>query len=191
MNKFIYRGIYYPVIGCQHACFESYNNKGVIEKKLGGYTGFWSFLPTVGVKCRLGDPKKPYKQSVIDKVKKHPEMIIKKEYFESGDDKLSFMYSVHHKKSKKYIGDIRSAYFLTGFVYLKSKYEVINVGYHKKTKSWCGWSHRGMQCFKEGDKMFESKFGDDNTPFNQHGSIDITKPEQALESAYRFAEYVS
>lgn len=66
-----------------------------------------------------------------------------------------------------------------------------NVGFSPTKKKWYGWSHRAVAGFGVGDKIFEANFGDDNTPFNKHGSKDCKTLDDAKESARRFAEYVS
>jgi len=38
-----------------------------------------------------------------------------------------------------------------------------------------------------GDKLFEEEYGDDQTPFREHGSRYIVNKEDAMESARRFA----
>lgn len=68
---------------------------------------------------------------------------------------------------------------------------VVAMGYSPKSMRWYGWSHRAVAGFTIGDKIFEAEFGDDHTPFIEHGSVTIETLEQAFQSAKAFAEYVS
>lgn len=72
-----------------------------------------------------------------------------------------------------------------------SESRVVCMGYSPINKKWYGWSHRAIAGFGIGDKIFEESFGDDSTPFTQHGSITIETLEQAQWSAAEFARYVS
>jgi len=65
------------------------------------------------------------------------------------------------------------------------------VGLNEKKGIWYGWSHRAIAGFKIGDKVFEANFGDDSTPFKQHGSKTIKTLDDAKLAAKRFADYVS
>jgi hypothetical protein len=81
VTNFIYEGLYYPVIGSA-AMFENRNNKLVISRKLGGYGDYYvSWFPNYGIKCKLHNPDKPYKQLVIDAINDHPDMELYKFYF--------------------------------------------------------------------------------------------------------------
>ncbi len=57
--------------------------------------------------------------------------------------------------------------------------------------SWHGWSHRAICGFKKGDKVFEERYGDDNTPFVKHGRKTIKTDADARLAAKRFARSVS
>ena len=195
-TRFIYNGWYYPVIRCTNVCFEGYDTKVVIEKKLGGYIGLFSWLPYVGIKCKLKDPDRPYKQKVIDTINHHPEMELTTWH---PDDKESqaagfYMHIVRTKDTGAYIGDIRDAYFKTNMHDFRTHREgssTVCAGYDPFERKACGWSHRAMVCFRKGDKLFEEDYGDENTPFNQHGHSTIVVYRQLMESAVNFARYVA
>lgn len=79
---------------------------------------------------------------------------------------------------------------------IKAKYgigETIDgcIGFSEKNKKWYGWSHRAICGFKVGDKVFEADFGDDDTPFNKHGSADCKTLDDCKRAAKAFADYVS
>ena len=202
MTRFIYKGIYYPVIGNTNG-WTNYNTAQIIEKRIGGWENadkWWSF--SIGIKCRLFNPEKPYFQFVIDTIESHPEMIIRKEYFNDRGEKIPkeeateddmFMYSVYNT-ADKYIGNIRDAYFLTEYSHLQTAepdHNVVSIGYLPKVKKWCGWSHRAKCCFGIGDKIFEEDFGDDTTLYTQHGSDPIITYADKKQAAINFAKYIS
>jgi len=67
---------------------------------------------------------------------------------------------------------------------------VCSVGFCKGKEQWFGWSHRAIIGFGLGDRIFEHVYGDDNTPFGQHGEEVIETLDQARVSAVSFADYV-
>jgi hypothetical protein len=69
--------------------------------------------------------------------------------------------------------------------------KVASVGYSPAARKWFGWSHRAIAGFGIGDRIFEASFGDDRTPFDQHGAVPITTLHEALIAATRFAEFVN
>lgn len=66
-----------------------------------------------------------------------------------------------------------------------------SIGLDPQKNIYYGWSHRAIVGFKIGDKLFEPNFGDDDTPFTQHGSKTIKTIEDAKKAAQSFSEYVS
>lgn len=66
-----------------------------------------------------------------------------------------------------------------------------SIGYSKRRKAYYGWSHRAICGFRIGDKIFQTRLGNDKTPFRQHGNKIITTMAQARISAKRFARSVS
>ena len=192
MKKFIYNGIYYPVIGCSATCFEGSINKVAWSKKLGGYLGKWSWLPYIGIRCKVSNRNKPYKQFVIDAITNHPEMRLLKWYYEEKDPKM-FMWIVNSDKGH-YIGNIYDAYYttdLTALTTVGGPGSGIQVGYNKKNKTAYGWSHRAKCGFKIGDKLFEEDFGDDDTIYSQHGKKTIRTYADQMKAAANFAKHVS
>ena len=193
MNTFRYIGIYYPVIGCSATCFEGNKNRVAWSRKLGGYVGFWKWLPYIGIKCRVKDPKKPYKQYIIDKIENHSDMVIKKWYFDNEHKDQGFMWTVVTTKGE-YVGNIENAYAiinLTALTRTGGPGSGIQIGYDKNKDIAYGWSHRARCGFKKGDKLFEENFGDDQTIYSQHGNKTIRSYADQMKAARNFAKYVS
>ena len=103
-----------------------------------------------------------------------------------------------------YIGDPKKAWFLTyerGLTQLEhfpagsqADYDhpvPVTIGVCPEDGKWYGWSHRAIHGFNGLDMIFEEDFGDDSTPFSQHGSKPIKTWEDAKLSAGRFAQSVS
>lgn len=57
--------------------------------------------------------------------------------------------------------------------------------------SWFGWSHRAACEFKKGDRVFEERYGNDDTPFTKHGRRTVKTDADARLAAKRFARSVS
>ena len=70
-------------------------------------------------------------------------------------------------------------------------HSVCSIGFCEREQKWVGWSHRALCSFGLGDKIFEEDYGDDQTPFSQHGKIAVEDLSQAKQAAINFAEYVS
>ncbi len=68
---------------------------------------------------------------------------------------------------------------------------VCSIGFSEKLQKWFGWSHRAICGFSIGDRIFEEKYGDESTPFIEHGMVSITTMEQARLAAENFAASVS
>ena len=66
-----------------------------------------------------------------------------------------------------------------------------SIGFCEKEQKWAGWSHRAICSFGLGDKLFEADYGDDDTPFVQHGEVVIETLAQARQAACNFAEFVN
>ena len=95
-----------------------------------------------------------------------------------------------------YIGNSRDAYRLCRTRGVKPEkaapdHNVCSIGFCEREQKWLGWSHRAICSFGVGDKLFEEGYGDDHTPFKQHGSVVITTLDQARQAAIAFAESVS
>jgi hypothetical protein len=192
MTKFIYNGIYYPVIG-EAAIYDLYENgnmyTAVIVKKLGGYTGFWSFLPYVGIKCKVNN-KKPYRQLVMDAIKNHPEMRLEKSFGSRENSYVVFRKSVHEKLNKLYIGNIRFAYFLTNLNSLQGTSKdskTVSVGYNPKERKWYGWSHRAKYGFGIGSTVKKG----DIAYVEEKGEWTAKTLEDAKQMAIDFAENIA
>jgi len=94
-----------------------------------------------------------------------------------------------------YIGDIATAQQLCdnyGIApeTIDPEHSVCSIGYSAKDNKWYGWSHRAICGFGIGDKIFEENFGDDDTPFVEHGRVTISSMGEAKLAAKRFAEYI-
>ena len=190
MKRFIYNGIYYPVLGrsvgwCNH------KTKCVLHRRFGGWANaekWWSF--NYGIHVKIFNTEKPYKKFVIDAIKNHPELKIVKNYFNdygycNKEKSNGFIYEVH-TNDNHYIGSIKDAYYLTPLTELTNC-----TGWHEKEQKAYGWSHRAKVGFSIGDKIFEEEFGDDSTPFIEHGYRTIMSKDDAKESAFAFAKSVS
>jgi len=68
---------------------------------------------------------------------------------------------------------------------------VCTIGFCEKDQRWYGWSHRCICSFGIGDKIFEDQYGDDTTPFVQHGNVPIKTLEDAKHASIAFAESVA
>lgn len=94
-----------------------------------------------------------------------------------------------------YVGDLKFAKYLAGRCIRpqknKPEHSVCSIGYSAPEHAWYGWSHRAMVGFRIGDRIFEEDYGNDDTIFTKHGSLDIATMADAREAACRFAEYVS
>jgi hypothetical protein len=94
-----------------------------------------------------------------------------------------------------YIGDPGMARFLCKKMGIKpilnGNANVCSIGFQAEEEKWYGWSHRCICGFGIGDRIFEEDYGDEDTPFVEHGSEVIKTLEQAKKAAQRFAEYVS
>lgn len=96
----------------------------------------------------------------------------------------------------KYIGKSKWAHWLCHKRGIKPELRtptsnVCSIGHSEKDNKWYGWSHRAIVGFGIGDKIFEEEYGDENTPFINHGSVPIVTMADARKSASNFAKYVS
>ncbi len=190
-NVFKYQGIYYPSIGNENVEFNGDTTETAWSKKLGGWSGFWSFLPMIGVKCLLKDINRPYKKVLIDMIESHEEMEISKWYLSEKNRDLGFMWIVKTKKGE-YIGEIDEAInllSLKNFGTQRGNNTSICYGYNEENNMSCGFVHNVMHCFKVGDKVFKENFGDENTPYNEHGRKTIKTYSDLMESAINYAKY--
>lgn len=69
---------------------------------------------------------------------------------------------------------------------------VCSIGWSEKEQAYFGWSHRAIQMFKIGDKIFEEDFvgATDTTPFREYGERTILSKQDAREAAVNFARYI-
>ena len=66
-----------------------------------------------------------------------------------------------------------------------------SIGFSEKEKRWYGWSHRAIESFGLGDRIFEPGFGNDATSYRKHGKVKVKSMADAEKSARVFARYVS
>jgi hypothetical protein len=126
------------------------------------------------------------------------ELVDDSDYGGDGNLEMVCCYSDHNGQ---YMGDARTARYLCHKNQIREiqlaepkdapPSKCCSIGFREKDQRWFGWSHRAMVGFGIGDKVFEEDFGDDHTPFVQHGKVEIKNMEQAKLAAIRFAEYVS
>jgi hypothetical protein len=192
----IYEGFYYPVIG--NNSMWSNRNTGIIMSTLVGgygenYDKWWTFH--WGIKCKFKNPNKPFKQSVIDAIERHPSMVIEKYLITDEQDPNPIYMDYVNTKSGLGLGDIAMAASLLNLNEFKTYRDGVGkqvcCGYDRKTKIYYGWSHRAKVGFEIGDKIFEEDFGDDSTLYKQHGSKTIETKADQLKAARAFAESVA
>ena len=142
----------------------------------------------------------PYNVKEVTFQRKYPgyiyrrEIIINETYHGGGESERTNCYS---SDTGHWIGSPKDARFLCkkkGLRDVQKAHEsdcVASIGFNVDEQKWYGWSHRAICGFGIGDKLFEEEYGDDQTPFIQHGRHVITTLEEAKESAIRFNESVS
>ncbi len=207
MTKFIYDGLYYPVVGSS-IMFENNTNKTIISKKLGGYgNNYIEWFPHYGIKCKLFNPDKPYKQLVIDAINNNPAMEIYKFYYNdkgfcNKENSNGFMYYVRlTREPDKTIGNIADAYHISNLTDLQTHRpdsHQICAGYNKETDTFYGWSRCAKVGFKLGDYIFEEDYEqeieywlDDEIPYTKHGHKVIQTYEDMKQAAINFANSVA
>lgn len=121
--------------------------------------------------------------------------ILRDEYWcHNGDKQL--MRKQAYTFAGDWIGDSRRAHRLLtkrGIWPMKSSPEhcVCSIGFCPEERKWYGWSHRAICGFGIGDRIFEEKYGNDQTPFVRHGRKAIRSLGDAKLAATRFAASVS
>ena len=98
--------------------------------------------------------------------------------------------------SGDYIGEPKMAYYLCkkkGIAPEKKRprINICSIGFSKKDGKYYGWSHRALCGFAIGDKIFQSRFGNDNTLYIKHGKQTIHNRLDQRKAAIAFANYVS
>lgn len=122
--------------------------------------------------------------------------VVRREKHYVGDDEDEVILRSAYTLNNEYIGDVKMARFLIlkrGIrpEFADSSHSICSIGWCIEEQKWYGWSHRAICGFGIGDKIFEERFGDDDTPFIEHGDITIALYEQARIAAVNFAEHVS
>ncbi len=199
LTRFLYNGIYYPVFGSS-ALFGNNKYRNVYQQRVGGYGDnygkWWTF--NWGIKCRVWNQDKPYRQKIIDTIENHPGIKLKREFFGEDEKKEDSMFIVVSNKGD-YIGDITTGYQLSSLEDFRTYGEDSNTvchAYDVYGQKACGWSHRATMCFGKGDKIFQELDQDgvpysDDTGFTKHGHRTIKTYEDAMQSALNFATYVA
>jgi hypothetical protein len=222
MINFIYDGFYYPVVGLR-SIWENYRYKVAYYRRIPGYASDWyDYIPGfhVGVKCRLTNPKEPYKMSFLKKIDQHGRLRVLREViddagidteyyqpmYENPPEDKRYMYTVLVEPEGTprpfedwlYVGtpEIAASLNIFRFSELESTTgKVVNIGYDPKEQKWYGWSHRAICGFGIGDRVFEADISDyedesDKVPFTMHGRQEIKNMTQAKQAARNFAEYI-
>jgi hypothetical protein len=73
----------------------------------------------------------------------------------------------------------------------KSTHSTCSIGKSAIDGKWYGWSHRAMVGFGLGDRIFEERYGNDQTLFAKHGRKKVRTDRDARMAASRFARSVS
>jgi len=196
-KSIIYRGIPYIAFG-YGAMFTSRNYE--INK-------VWYLFNRIPVllKTRLVNRGDKYRSFVRKEIEGHPEMRIVREYFdENGRDVKegapgAYSYETVYARNNSgmfYIGPIDVAYRKVNMHNFRTCTPTQRSGVASIAKvigedKWCGWSHRAMVCFERGDRIFIPEYGDEKTPFKEHGYAIIENEADMIEAASRFARYVS
>jgi len=195
----LFRGIYYPVIGSSNGWINAQTTQAWLYRVF-GWESKYSFY--IGIKCRLFNREKPYRQFVIDVFDGRLEMTLKTRYHSQKDGSVvpkgtpdSFKMISAQTHDGKYIGTILDGYHIRNLTGLDNfdgdGNGTVCVGWDETAKKAYGWSHRAMVGFTHKDMVFEEDFGDENTPYREHGRETIRTPEQAMKSAKAFARSVS
>lgn len=119
---------------------------------------------------------------------------VREERVQVGEDDTVTMKSAYTPDGH-YIGDSKRAHRLIVKRGIKPELApgctVCSIGFCEKDQRWAGWSHRALCSFGIGDRIFEQEYGNDQTPFVEHGRILIENLGQAKKAAIAFAEHVS
>lgn len=145
------------------------------------------------------EPISPYKIIKVLFQRKYPGYLYRRELVddsEYGGNNLE-MVNCYAQENGHWISDARMARFLCKKKGLRqiqkssSGHCVASIGFHEEQQKWYGWSHRTICGFGVGDKIFEERYGDDNTIFVKHGKVTIKTMQDAKKAAKRFSGYVS
>lgn len=212
----IYKGI--PYISWGHFCWFAGNTH---KNNTGYNFFGMEFCLRSWIPKFLDLGKDIYRQGVIETIEGHPEFHIEeklydddfkdidrkdvysidRDYFKTENDEPIFsIYEVYatNEHGRFYIGSIEDAYYYVRANLCEFQNSdldvttgVANVARVRFTNDYCGWSHRATSCFQQGDMLFISDYGDDNTLFTEHGTSVIKTPEHARQAAANFAKYIS
>lgn len=89
------------------------------------------------------------------------------------------------------IDNIKKKYYIDKPEKADPSHSNFSIGFSQKNNKWYGWSHRAIFGFGIGDKIYDDKYGDEKTPYNQHGEQTIKTLDDAKKSAINFAKSVS
>ena len=142
--------------------------------------------------------KSPFKIKAVLFRREYPGYIYRRELIddsEYGGNGDLVMVNCYSSDSGHWIGDAKTARFLCTKLRLVHKADdrhcVSSIGFCDHEQKWYGWSHRAICGFGIGDRIFEERYGDEHTPFTQHGRRKITHLNEAMQSAINFAGSVS
>jgi len=138
-------------------------------------------------------------KSVVEQVIK-PGYTLQKEIVDDtdfGGDGAMEMESCYSLYSGLYMGSPKMAKFLCEKMGIReiqprtSNSNICSIGFNEAEQKWYGWSHRAICGFGIGDKIFNRKYGDENTKWNKRGKVTIRNLSEAKQAAKSFAKYVS
>ena len=196
----LYQGFHYPVIGERFVCGGNRHAMAYTN-----YLRIFGHYISYGIKVRLSNPETPYSLYAVNKICTHSEMKLGKFFYndrgevvdEKDKDVEGHIWTVNTKDGLS-IGDIATAYGVCELekfdTYLKDDSEdstTVCCGYSREERKWFGWSHRAFLGFGLGDMVYEPEFGNELTPFLEHGEERIDTLEKAKIAAQRFAWDVS
>ena len=135
----------------------------------------------------------PYNLISVKFQRNYPGYIYRREIVDDseygGDGNLE-MVNCYSSDTGQWIGDAKTARFLCKKLGIR-QIQNHSLGFNEGEQKWYGWSHRAICGFGVGDKLFEEDFGNDKTPFIQHGKKTIVTLDEANQAAICFSRYVS
>ena len=131
---------------------------------------------------------------------KRPGYIYRREMIDASDigmDEPMEMVNCYSDYAGEWIGDAKTALLLCRDLGLRQvqkaddEHCVCSIGFNEDEQKWYGWSHRATCGFGRGDRLFEERYGDEDTLFTEHGEKEINTLEEAQQAARNFGHYVS
>jgi len=148
----------------------------------------------------MNENNSPFKVEKVVFQRNYPGYLYRREIVddsEHGGEGNLPMVNCYSSENGIWIGDAKTALLLCkkkGLRNLQGRSPtggIAVIGFNESEQKWYGWSHRAICGFGLGDRIFEERFGNDDTPFVKHGKKVIKNIGQAKTAAKRFASSVS